>query len=109
LRFPAIAGRYSIVTRDSHPPSAIVDSDRHRRAELLEFQSPKRARTLQHQVDMWNSTPKPGRVAKITEPMNAVEIAEIELEAVTGGCACGVPAPSLGEAPTQPQRPSARR
>ena len=30
---------------------------------------------------------KPGRVARITEPMDAVELAELELDDVTGGCA----------------------
>jgi hypothetical protein len=43
---------------------------------------------------------KPGRVAKITEPMNAVELSEIaDLGDVTGGCArCGCPHPDAATA-----------
>jgi len=45
---------------------------------------------------------KPGRVARSTEPMDAVEIAEIELEGVMGGCArCG-----CTQANPQPQQPA---
>ena len=41
---------------------------------------------------MRDKSAKPGRTSKITEPMDAVEIAELELETVTGGCSqCGRP------------------
>jgi hypothetical protein len=49
---------------------------------------------------------KPGRVAKITEPMNAVELAEIaDLGDVTGGCSrcgCSQPDPQQQNAALNP-------